>query len=249
MYAALKQLALRVLKAPSEPPEPPRGSHASVRVFRASPRYLTWRLLRYYASALLALVGLSIGFVASLAEEEWAGLVLVCLSAAPVVLGLGLAWFGVRIDYELRYYVVTDRSLRLREGWWTVREKTITYANVQNLRVVQGPIQRLLGIQDLRVETAGGGGAAGGKGKRERGTHEVDVAGVENAPEIRDLVLGYLRRVGAREGGGLGDPDDVRRRASIGPLATPGARAALERLVEEARGLRLAAEARSAGGA
>jgi len=33
-----------------------------------------------------------------------------------------LGWMIVRLDYELRYYVVTDRSIRIREGAWTVRE-------------------------------------------------------------------------------------------------------------------------------
>ena len=38
-----------------------------------------------------------------------------------------------------------------------VREMTVTFANIQNAPVNQGPIQRALGIADLQVETAGGG--------------------------------------------------------------------------------------------
>ena len=48
----------------------------------------------------------------------------VALVALPLLL---VVWFLLRVDYDLRYYVVTDRSLRVREGAWNVREMTITY--------------------------------------------------------------------------------------------------------------------------
>ena len=61
----------------------------------------------------------------------------------------------VRLDFEKRWYLVTNRSLRVREGVVKLREMTITFANIQNISISQGPIQRLLGIADLRVDTAG----------------------------------------------------------------------------------------------
>ena len=39
-----------------------------------------------------------------------------------------------------------------------VLETTITFENIQNVTVQQGPLQRLFGIADVRVDTAGGGG-------------------------------------------------------------------------------------------
>jgi membrane protein YdbS with pleckstrin-like domain len=226
MYEAVKTLVVRLLRAPSRPPEAPAGSHDSVQVFRASPRYLTYRLLVYYLSSAAALCGLAVGGVATAAGGEWGGFAAVALSGAPVLFGLALGWFGVRIEYDLRYYIVTDRSLRVREGAWIVKEKTITYANVQNLRVVQGPLQRLFGIWDLKIDTAGGGG----KSKQEKGTggsHAVNMAGIENAYEVRDLVLSYLR-AGAGGGSGLGDPDDEDDgRSAASPLASPAVLAAL----------------------
>ena len=76
----------------------------------------------------------------------------------------------IKLDYELRWYLITDRSLRIREGIWSVREITLTFANVQNVSVTQGPVQRLFGVSEVVVETAGGGGGqqqkGGGRGRK-----------------------------------------------------------------------------------
>jgi hypothetical protein len=78
------------------------------------------------------------------------------------LLGLGLflvqmpfSLAAARLNYEMRWYIVTDRSLRLREGIFGVREMTLTFANVQNIAIRQGPLQRALGLADVVVRTAG----------------------------------------------------------------------------------------------
>ncbi len=63
----------------------------------------------------------------------------------------------VRLNFEKRWYIVTDRSLRVREGILNVREMTVTFANIQNISISHGPVQRAIGIAELRVDTAGGG--------------------------------------------------------------------------------------------
>ncbi|HET7537279.1 MAG TPA: hypothetical protein VFJ90_12545, partial [Candidatus Didemnitutus sp.] len=35
-----------------------------------------------------------------------------------------------RLDYEMRWYMVTDRSLRIRHGVWRVSESTMSFANI-----------------------------------------------------------------------------------------------------------------------
>ena len=81
MYSPLKDVLLRLLRAPTEPPEAPAGTYASIHTFRASPRFLTYRLIVFYLSSAGALIGLTIGGVATAKEEGWAGLALLGLSA------------------------------------------------------------------------------------------------------------------------------------------------------------------------
>lgn len=204
MYTLFKDFALRIMKAPTQPPEPPAGSDDQTRIYRASPKFLTYRLLGFwliFGANWLMPWGI---FLAGLVSGE----------TPPVVIGLVLMpilavvqccyYFAIRIDYDMRYYIVTDRSLRVREGAFIVKEMTLTYANIQNLRVVQGPLLRLFGIWHLQVDTAGGGAVQ--KGEPGSNAHRVRMAGIENAHEVRDTIQKHLRTRGASAG--LGDPDD-----------------------------------------
>jgi membrane protein YdbS with pleckstrin-like domain len=139
----------------------------------------------------------------------------------------------VRLDYELRWYLVTDRSLRIREGITRIHEMTMSFANIQQVVVRQNPVQRILGIADLQVQSAGGGGDSQGDGIADS-LHTGVFHGVDNAVEIRDLILARLRDF--RECG-LGDPDDAPAVAVSNQL--PVADAARQ-LLAEARELRRA---------
>ena len=116
----------------------------------------------------------------------------------------------------MRWYVVTDRSLRIRTGVWNVQELTMSFANLQQVAVTQGPVQRLLGLADVRVQSAGGGPERPGQ-KQGESLHTGHFHGVEHATEIRDLIQERLRRF--RETG-LGDPDEAHRATPPAILAT-----------------------------
>jgi hypothetical protein len=136
----------------------------------------------------------------------------------------------VRLDYELRWYIVTDRSLRIREGIASVREATMTFANIQNLAIQQGPLQRLLGIADLRVRTAGGGSGTdedlSDEEEKAKSMHIGYFRGVDNAPEVRDSILAHLKRL--RDAGlGEGGPAAV---TEAGDHALQAARAVLDQV-------------------
>jgi membrane protein YdbS with pleckstrin-like domain len=168
---------------------------------------------------------------------EWIGVLL-------YVIQIPITYAMARLDYELRWYIVTDRSLRIRAGLAAVQETTMSFANVQQVVVTQGPLQRLLGIADLRVQSAGGGGDHHERGGAES-LHTGVFHGVENANEIRDLILDRLR---AFRQAGLGDPEDSNARItdaapSLKPteeilLATSPALAAAHDVLQEARALR-----------
>ena len=248
MYALTKRALLKLLQAPLEAPDPPAGSHASVRVFRASPRFLTYRLVGVaFLCAVLCAVWVAVGAGIVIEGEPVFLLLLVPLGALLLAVA-ACAYVAVRIDYDLRYYIVTDRSIRIREGAFVLQEKTLTHANVQNLNVVQGPLQRLFGIKNLAVDTAGGGRGGGElEGKQGKNPHRFELAGIENALEVRDLVLEHLRK--RSRGSGLGDLDDpgdrpARAAAAAAPAAGPAVLAALRALRDEAAALRRAAEVR-----
>ncbi len=243
----------RLLRLPP-PPAAAESSPGSARIFHASPKYYRLRLIRWAAGQIGAATGLVFALGAmSILPLDWLDnvrfgpLSLGGLLSSRLVFGLeiwALIAFAVqlpvtlllvRLDYTQRWYIVTDRSLRIREGLRTVREKTMTFANVQNLSIRQNPLQRLLGIADLRVRTAGGGGGKSDGGSdddedEDKSLHLATFRGVDNAEVIRDLLLDHLKRLRAS---GLGDPDEPPGQESAPAAADEAVR--LDQAVREAR--------------
>ncbi len=157
------------------------------------------------------------GFIAGLVEiavvlPPWAFpllWVLKILGLGAYLLQLPITYAIRRLDFEMRWYVVTDRSLRIRTGVWSVQESTMSFANLQQVEVSQGPLQRLLGLADVKVQSAGG--SDNPHGKPQDDLHTGHFHGVDNAHEIRDLIQERLRRF--RESG-LGDPEEIRQAAT-----------------------------------
>jgi uncharacterized membrane protein YdbT with pleckstrin-like domain len=147
---------------------------------------------------------------------------------------------AARLNYEMRWYIVTDRSLRIREGIFGVREMTLTFANIQNIAIRQGPLQRLLGIADVVVHTAGGGSATNHQGHdgggRSGALHTGTLRAVDNAEQVRDLILDRLRHL---RDAGLGDPDDRQHhvRDVRADDSADALRAAVQELLDAARDL------------
>jgi uncharacterized membrane protein YdbT with pleckstrin-like domain len=145
------------------------------------------------------------------------------LLAVPLIVAAvvktAMFYVTARLDYEMRWYVLTERSLRVREGVWIVRELTLTFANVQNVHVLQGPLQRLFGFSDILVETAGGG--SGQKEQKLVDSHRAVLRGITDPAEVRDLILKLVRRY---RSAGLGDRDEAQaaaggKRAAVGALS------------------------------
>jgi len=244
-----------VLRIPSAPASP-LGDPASVQVFRAAVGYYRYRLLGWAWHQLYTIVGLIFGFlflrygsgwIEALGDFDqlpdhllgwWGGGWWHLLEVAALIfffVQLPISWLWTTLDYRSRWYVVSDRSLRIREGLWQVREQTMTFSNVQNLAIRQGPVQRLFGIADLEVTSAGGGGAkaAQGHGNVGRDLHVGYFRGVANAAEIRGTILQYLRQARAA---GLGDADPAVAEVMPATGADPTLAAARE-MLRQARGL------------
>lgn len=246
MFDLLKGWVLRVLRVPAEPRVPEGGR--MIRVFRAAPNYFRMKLILWGGKQLGALAGLVGGlfFIRAMLGQvanPWARFALTAAEAvawAGFLVQLPFSLAVLRLDFEMRWYMLSDRSLRIREGILSVREKTLTFANIQQISIRQNPLQRLLGISDVQVSTAGGG--AGG-GKHEgvgESMHEAYFRGVDNAEEIRGAIK---ERVRLHRDSGLGNPDGPALPAAPPPraaLPASAASAAAIELREEIRALRRA---------
>jgi putative membrane protein len=73
-----------------------------------------------------------------------------------VVLGLvaSAAWEVAR--YQRYVYDLTPDTFDIRSGVFSRREREIPYERVQNVDIAQNVVQRIVGIAEVRLETAGG---------------------------------------------------------------------------------------------
>lgn len=216
----MRRIILDFLRVPHEP-SAPQGDD-DVRVFRAAPAYMLYRLAGWAVKNVVAGIGLYIGlrfaagFVDIIQETNeiprraasWVITLTRVVEFGAVISYVAQAVLGLvllRLDFENRWYIVSNRSLRIREGLVRLREQTMTFANVQHVGIRQGPLQRILGIADLEVRTAGGGESHAGP-KEQSGTHVAYFRGIDNAELVRDVIRERLR---LHKDAGLGDPDDL----------------------------------------
>lgn len=205
---ALQNLLRRWLKLPGDP-TPPAGSPGSLRVLHASDSFVRYRQLGWLighagffffvlAAPAFALVVAAFGAGEGEGTPGWLAAVLLALLGAVVLLWgamAALSFIGIELDRQFRTYMLTDRTLRIREGIWIVREITLSYANVQNVSVSQGPVERLFGISSVRVETAGGGGGAAAQGGHAAFSgHAAVLRGLDDAETLRDELVAVVRR-------------------------------------------------------
>jgi membrane protein YdbS with pleckstrin-like domain len=249
MYEWLKSIILPLLKVEGSEPHPPAGNTPAdvLRVERAAPGYLSLKLFGWGVYA--ALWSLAVAVVSTLLLIADARLLLLVIPLILIAIAKAATLYvTMRLDYEMRWYVITDRSVLIREGVWSMQEITLTFANAQNVRVTQGPLERLFGFSTVEIETAGGG-----SGENGLTPHRAQLRGLARPHEVRDLILSRLRSMGTA---GLGDPDDVRAPALTsgeagraralpagdGGMALSGASAVLREAWDEARALRAAVE-------
>lgn len=190
-----KDVVLRLVRVPAAP-HVPEGADDSVCVFKPGRNYYTWRVILWGitngAIALGLLVVFGVGYTRPLPPlVRTTSFALEAAAFGVLAALLPVTYFVQRLNYEMRWYIVTDRSLRIRSGVVLVREITMTFANIQAIRVRSNPIELLLRLANVEVQSAGGGGAQA-QGTPSSG-HAARFEGVDDAEAIRDLIVERLR--------------------------------------------------------
>ena len=85
----------------------------------------------------------------ALGELARAGAWALALAALSVVMGF-LSW-------RTTEYRLAEGSLRLRRGFVRVSETSVPVDRVQAVDSLRGPLQRVFGVVELRIQAAGGG--------------------------------------------------------------------------------------------
>lgn len=192
----------RWFKVPQEPPNLPAAPGDHVTTFRPSDEWLRYLKLNFWVSYVAANVAQLAAWITIGVAFPLALIFLLPVAGVLVAFPLAFGYVAMYLRYETTWYLLSTRSMRIRRGIWTVHETTITYENVQNVVVHQGPLQRMFGIADVIVKTAGGGGHATPHQAAAFSSHVGLLEGLANAQEVREMILNRVRQ---SQNAGLGD--------------------------------------------
>lgn len=207
-YRGFWGMLTRWLKVPAEPPHLPGVDGAALRVVKPSRRWLSYLRLQWLGkTVILGGAGLAFGLTLDFLDDlpEWLHALIVVFEVAAYVGAIPALYLAIHLRYDATWYIMSDRSLCIRRGIWTIRETTLTFENVQNVAVSQGPVQRWFGIADVILETAGGGKASGDD-KDAQDAHRGRLEGIEDVEALRDLLMSRIR---TSRTAGLGDEPDT----------------------------------------
>lgn len=201
VYRGMWGALTRWFRVPEAPPTLPSNAGVAIRSFRPSEGWLRMRKFQFWL-ALTIIDGLLLAtwiilFFAAREAALWLAAPWLVVMILPDI----IAYLAIHLRYDTTWYVLSDRSVRIRRGLWLIEEKTFTFENVQNIAIRQGPLQRHFGVSNLVVQTAGGGAVATPHGSV-GGAHQGIIEGVHDAQQIREAIMAKVR---AARDAGLGD--------------------------------------------
>ncbi len=147
----------------------------------------TWRsILSFYVKwTTLFLLPLAVIVVANVAGADWPLWIGVAVLVGGFVLVLVAGWLR-RVFVR---YTITTKHLLIRTGILSRNEASASLDRVQNIRVVQSPIERLLRTGSVDFDTASG----------EASDAELRFVGIDHPRDLRDRILGAIEQSRARD--------------------------------------------------
>jgi membrane protein YdbS with pleckstrin-like domain len=200
-YEGMWGLLTPYFKLPKEPPNLPSMEGEHIEYLHPSEAFLNYRKFHFWIALAAIDFALTAAWIILFVAFPLVGLLITPIALAIIILPDIVAYIAIHLNYDTTWYVLSDRSMRIRRGVWNLHETTITFENIQNINIQQGPLQRWFGFSNLVVQTAGGGGV-GAHGAAGAMMHIGVLEGLANAQEIRERIL---LRCGKHGNAGLGE--------------------------------------------
>ncbi|HEU0085604.1 MAG TPA: PH domain-containing protein [Candidatus Paceibacterota bacterium] len=125
-------------------------------------------------------------------QVSWGPLTVALIIYILFVVGVSYVW--ARLTYKYYRYELAENGFKKESGVIYKKYVTIPYDRIQNVDIYRGIIDRLLGLSDLQIQTAGGG-MMGGRGMRGMGS-EGRLKGLSavDAEKMRDELVERARQ-------------------------------------------------------
>jgi uncharacterized membrane protein YdbT with pleckstrin-like domain len=123
-----------------------------------------------------------------LLEAKKETIMLVCAWSLAVILFFVIFIFiWANLSYRFYKYELTDDGFRKESGVIYKKYVTIPYDRIQNVDINRGIVARILGLSDLKIQTAGLGGTYAAEGR-------LPGLSKEDAEKLRDELINQIKK-------------------------------------------------------
>ena len=109
----------------------------------------------------------------------------------PFLAYLIFCFIWAKLTYKFWLYDITQDAYKMEQGVIWKRYVSIPYERIQNIDIHRGVIARLLGLSELRIQTAGFGGAQGKWGAFSEG--RLPGIDKEKAQQLREQLISKVK--------------------------------------------------------
>lgn len=146
--------------------------------FKPAPQFVRYFYLYLFLMALVMVA--FVLFPVSLAGDP----VLNALFAGGLIAVVVFVAVWIPLYYRSVVYHLSGTEMTWKRGVWFRGTGIVPYNRITNVDIVQGPLMRIFGISNLRIQTAGYSAQA---------QAEIRIQGIEEPEEVRELIMAQVR--------------------------------------------------------
>ncbi|WP_421909973.1 PH domain-containing protein [Methanolacinia petrolearia] len=109
--------------------------------------------------------------------------------------------------YKSIVYHLNETEMTWKRGVWFRQTGIVPYNRITNVDIVQGPLMRIFGISNLRIQTAG---------YSAQNVAEIRITGIEEPEPLREMIMGFVRSRGPAAAATGGDDSESSGQVSSG---------------------------------
>lgn len=131
--------------------------------YKMDPKYVWYHLLRIILELLLVALVFLGSIIFSLTSAGFSMVLIPILVVGIVFFALGYVWS--RLVYHFYQYELRDDEFRKEYGVFNKKYASIPYDRIQNVDISRTLLQRIFGISEIRIQTAGQSGKVSAEGR------------------------------------------------------------------------------------
>lgn len=152
--------------------------------YKMDPRYIWYHMIRHTVSFLFVMILTLGGFFMLQAETnpDSSSTVGLTLWLILVLLAMTGSYVWARLVYNFYHYELREDEFRKEYGVLNKKYASIPYDRIQNVDISRNLLQRIFGISEIRIQTAGQSGEVSAEGR-------LPGLSKEDAEDLREILL------------------------------------------------------------